>query len=52
MRGKATLVRFADDFVMTFETCYDAKREQRRPRTLSADERTRLLALGADLRNV
>jgi hypothetical protein len=26
MRGKATLVRFADDFVMTFETHYDAKR--------------------------
>src|SRR6202048_2644460 len=26
MRGKATLVRFADDFVMTFETYYDAKR--------------------------
>jgi len=24
-RGKATLVRFADDFVMTFETHYDAK---------------------------
>jgi predicted DNA-binding transcriptional regulator AlpA/sugar-specific transcriptional regulator TrmB len=29
-----------------------ARREQRRPRTLSADERTRLLALGTDLRNV
>jgi group II intron reverse transcriptase/maturase len=26
MRGKATLVRFADDFVMTFETYQDAKR--------------------------
>src|SRR5215472_8234422 len=26
MRGKATLVRFADDFVMTFETYHDAKR--------------------------
>jgi group II intron reverse transcriptase/maturase len=26
MRGKATLVRFADDFVMTFETHDDAKR--------------------------
>jgi RNA-directed DNA polymerase len=26
LRGKATLVRFADDFVMTFETYYDAKR--------------------------
>jgi group II intron reverse transcriptase/maturase len=26
MRGKATLIRFADDFVMTFETYYDAKR--------------------------
>jgi hypothetical protein len=26
MKGKATLVRFADDFVMTFETYYDAKR--------------------------
>ena len=26
MRGRATLVRFADDFVMTFETHYDAKR--------------------------
>jgi hypothetical protein len=26
MKGKATLVRFADDFVMTFETHYDAKR--------------------------
>jgi len=26
MRGKATLVRFADDFVMTFENYYDAKR--------------------------
>jgi RNA-directed DNA polymerase len=26
MRGKATLVRFADDFVMNFETHYDAKR--------------------------
>jgi DNA invertase Pin-like site-specific DNA recombinase len=29
-----------------------ARREQRRPRTLSADERSRLLALGADLRKV
>jgi hypothetical protein len=29
-----------------------SRREQRRPRTLSADEQTRLLALGADLRNV
>ena len=26
MKGKASLVRFADDFVMTFETYYDAKR--------------------------
>jgi RNA-directed DNA polymerase len=26
MKGKATLVRFADDFVMTFETYHDAKR--------------------------
>jgi hypothetical protein len=26
MRGKVTLVRFADDFVMTFETYHDAKR--------------------------
>jgi hypothetical protein len=26
MRGKATLVRFADDFVMTFETYHDARR--------------------------
>jgi hypothetical protein len=26
MRGKATLVRFADDFVMIFETYHDAKR--------------------------
>jgi RNA-directed DNA polymerase len=26
MKGKATLVRFADDFVMTFETYQDAKR--------------------------
>jgi group II intron reverse transcriptase/maturase len=26
MRGKATLVRFADDFVMTFENYHDAKR--------------------------
>jgi RNA-directed DNA polymerase len=26
MRGNATLVRFADDFVMTFENYYDAKR--------------------------
>jgi retron-type reverse transcriptase len=26
MRGEATLVRFADDFVMTFENYYDAKR--------------------------
>jgi hypothetical protein len=26
MRGKATLVRFADDFVMTFETYHDAQR--------------------------
>ena len=26
VRGKATLVRFADDFVMTFETYHDAKR--------------------------
>jgi RNA-directed DNA polymerase len=26
MRGKATLVRFADDFVMTFETYHDANR--------------------------
>jgi RNA-directed DNA polymerase len=26
LRGKATLVRFADDFVMTFETYHDAKR--------------------------
>src|SRR6202163_1627257 len=26
MRGRATLVRFADDFVMTLETHYDAKR--------------------------
>jgi hypothetical protein len=26
MRRKATLVRFADDFVMTFENYYDAKR--------------------------
>jgi len=29
-----------------------ARREQQRPRTLSADERRRLLALGADLRDV
>jgi DNA invertase Pin-like site-specific DNA recombinase/predicted DNA-binding transcriptional regulator AlpA len=29
-----------------------ARREQQRPRTLSADERSRLLALGADLRKV
>jgi DNA invertase Pin-like site-specific DNA recombinase/predicted DNA-binding transcriptional regulator AlpA len=29
-----------------------ARREARRPRTLSTDERRRLLALGADLRNV
>jgi DNA invertase Pin-like site-specific DNA recombinase len=29
-----------------------ARREQLRPRTLSADERTRLLALGSDLRTV
>jgi DNA invertase Pin-like site-specific DNA recombinase/predicted DNA-binding transcriptional regulator AlpA len=29
-----------------------ARREQQRPRTLSADERSRLLALGADLREV
>ena len=29
-----------------------ARREQRRPRTLSADERSRLLTLGADLRQV
>jgi hypothetical protein len=26
LRGQATLVRFADDFVMTFETYHDAKR--------------------------
>jgi hypothetical protein len=26
LRGKATMVRFADDFVMTFETYHDAKR--------------------------
>src|ERR1700694_6231736 len=26
MRGRAALVRFADDFVMTLETHYDAKR--------------------------
>jgi group II intron reverse transcriptase/maturase len=26
LRGNATLVRYADDFVMTFETHYDAKR--------------------------
>jgi hypothetical protein len=26
LKGKATLVRFADDFVMTFETYQDAKR--------------------------
>jgi len=26
MKGRATLVRFADDFVMTFETYHDAKR--------------------------
>jgi RNA-directed DNA polymerase len=26
MKGKASLVRFADDFVMTFETYHDAKR--------------------------
>jgi len=26
MKGEASLVRFADDFVMTFETYYDAKR--------------------------
>jgi RNA-directed DNA polymerase len=26
MRGRATLVRFADDFVMTFETYHDANR--------------------------
>ena len=26
LKGKATLVRFADDFVMTFETYHDAKR--------------------------
>ena len=26
LKGEATLVRFADDFVMTFETYYDAKR--------------------------
>jgi hypothetical protein len=26
MKGRATLKRFADDFVMTFETYHDAKR--------------------------